>query len=63
MIRRRELKRETVDLSVVDETGRRWLRPAGFTLRVGDVVAPAQRPVKLGGPQQLLEDLSGVFAP
>ena len=55
------LNATAADLSVVDEAGRRWLRPASYTLRVGDVVAPARRAVELRGAEQLLEDLSGVF--
>ena len=46
------------DLSVVDERGRRWLPPAQFVLRVGDVVAPVSLGIELLGPPLLLEDLS-----
>lgn len=45
------------DLSIVDDEGRRWLRPASFTLRAGDVAAPASCGITVGGAPRLLEDL------
>eukprot|EP00658_Telonema_sp_P-2_P038278 TRINITY_DN27498_c0_g1_i1.p1 TRINITY_DN27498_c0_g1~~TRINITY_DN27498_c0_g1_i1.p1 ORF type:complete len:236 (+),score=58.69 TRINITY_DN27498_c0_g1_i1:43-750(+) len=48
-------------LSVVDEQGQRWLRPARFNVRVGDVIAPAERSFELIGEAQLLEDLGRFF--
>jgi len=57
-----QLKADAEDFSVVDADGRRWLRAARFTLRAGDVVAPATQLVDVHGPPQLLEDLSGVFS-
>jgi len=43
-------------LSVVDEGGRRWLRPAVVTIRIGDVIAPARATLELIGDTLLLED-------
>ena len=53
-------------LSVVDEDGRRWLRPARFGVRVGGVLQPATHMFELvadgdGDGPKLLEDLSGIF--
>ncbi len=49
-------------LSTVDERGRRWLRPASFTLRMGDVVSPISFTLDLEGDGIMLEDYSGVFS-
>jgi hypothetical protein len=48
-------------LTVVDDEGRRWLRPASFGVRVGDVVAPATHAFALLGNAVMIEDLSGVW--
>ena len=55
------LTADAEDLSVVDAHGRRWLRGGRFTLRAGDVMAPARRDVAVHGAARLLEDLSGAF--
>eukprot|EP01049_Picozoa_sp_SAG25_P010903 SAG25_NODE_1249_length_3494_cov_27.356805_4_plen_151_part_00 len=43
------------DLSVVDDAGARWLQPAGYTVRAGDVVSPARHDFELRGQPTLLE--------
>ena len=48
-------------LSVVDDVGRRWLSPASFTVRVGDVVAPAVHSFVLQGDAIMKEDLSHIW--
>jgi hypothetical protein len=56
------LRASAEDLSVVDEEGRRWLRPSSFRLRLGDVVSPATVALRLTGVELLLEDsVAGAF--
>jgi beta-glucosidase len=49
-------------LSVVDDNGARWVRPAVYSVRVGDVVAPATLSLRVTGEQVLLEDISTFLA-
>ena len=49
-------------LGVVDDAGRRWLKPATFTVRVGDVLEPAVASFTVRGQPVLLEDLSAMLS-
>jgi len=49
-------------LSVVDDNGARWVRPAVYSVRAGDVVAPATLSLRVTGEQVLLEDISTFLA-
>ena len=48
-------------LSVVGEDGQVSLRPAKFSVRVGDVIAPATHSFEVSGASQTIYDYSGVF--
>ena len=48
-------------LSVVDEDGRRWLRPATITLHAGDVIVPAEHTFEVVGSEHLLDDSSRAY--
>ena len=49
-------------VSVVDDGGARWCRPAAYTIRVGDVVTPATSILRVVGEPVMIEDISAYLA-